>query len=473
MGEGSPAYRHLWGVSGMALSQVPDLDEAVAIAELEIVDSGDIPLFRAESVAAALADRAGSVIVASLAFTAMQAERHIDPEYVARASRGATPATVAIDLAGGDGAPDTLIFAYAPASETDGWRLPPEIREAAKRHPGGVVILTSRAARGGQPLEDACRAYGLNGLQTRVVMETIRTGSVKTAAAAAGVSYYTAREAMAAALKRARTPRLPALVSALTSLAFGVLPQADASAVLEDLWGLSPRQAEIAALIAGGASRPAAAAALGVGEAVVRKELERIHLVLQVSSSAELARKVVEANALRWLTEATGGDLGFVEAGLEPLRFVHRPDGRRIAVSDYGPASGQPILVAHSTTTCRIIARSLLRSLHAAGYRPIAIDRPGYGLSDEVEGAVAGAHDPFATAAEDAVRVLDHLKIRRLDVVARGAAQYVVALERAAPGRLGRVVLVNPDPPMRESGAVAGATGRLKEAFLRNPLWCS
>jgi hypothetical protein len=177
-----------------------------------------------------------------------------------------------------------------------------------------------------------------------------------------------------------------------------VLPQEDDAEMLADLWGLTPRQAAIAGLVAAGASRGGAAAALGVGEAVVRKELERVHLVLQVSTGAGLARKVVEANAFRWLTRATGGDIGFADPHLEPLQFVHRPGGGRIAVSDYGPASGRPVLVVHSSMTSRIVGRSLLRALQAAGYRPISIDRPGFGLTDEVPGLQPGAHDPYVTA---------------------------------------------------------------------------
>jgi hypothetical protein len=253
-------------------------------------------------------------------------------------------------------------------------------------------------------------------------------------------------------MKRVRVSKLPALVTRLTSLAFGVMPEADAAAVLEDLWGLTPRQAALAALVASGASRSSAASALSIGAAVARKELERVHIILQVSTGAGLARKVAEANALRWLTAATGGDAGFVEAGAEPLQFVHRADGSRIAVSDYGPASGAPVLVAHSNLTSRFVGRSLLRALQAAGYRPIAIDRPGFGLTDEVAGAAAGGHDPFVAEAADTLLVLDQLKIRQLDLVARGAAQFVLALERAAPGRLRRVVLVNPAPHAAASG---------------------
>lgn len=457
------------GLGGQILGEddgAGSLGDALAIAGLEPLHGADIPLFNAGAVAAGLLDRDGAVVCASPAFAALGDGPFLDADALARAVHGAAPAACAIDTTTGGAGADVAMLVYARADRALGWRLPPEVRAAAVARPDHVVALTSGAAHVARPLEEACRAYGLTGLQARVVMEVIRAGHARLAAEAAGVSYHTAREALAEAMRRVRVQRLPALVTSLTSLAFGVLPQADAAAVLEDLWGLTPRQAAVAALIAEGASRASAAVALGVTEAVVRKELERIHLVLQVSTGAELARKVVEANALRWLTEATGGDLGFVESGLEPLRFIHGADGRRIAVSDYGPASGAPLVVLHSNLTTRIIARGLLRALQRAGYRPIAIDRPGFGLTDDSYGA---AVDPFAAAAADMLQVLDHLKLARVDVAARGAAQVVLALHVAAPERLGRVVLVNPAPHTAESGERAGFVGALKAAYLRNP----
>lgn len=451
----------------MEPDETSGLMEALASAEFEVLDGGVAPMFNADSIAAALLDRRGGVVCASPPFLAMAGERRLDPTLMARLAQAVRPG-VEIAALDDDGA-ESAVFACARASQAGSWRLPSEVRAAAAEHPDHVVVLTSQAARAAKPLEDACRAYGLSGLQTRVALETIRTGAAKAAAQSLGVSYHTAREALAEAMKRVRAPRLPALVQRLTSLAFGVLPEDDGSDVLGDLWGLSPRQAAIAGLVADGMSRAEAARALGLSEAVVKKELDQVHLVLQVNTGAALARRVVEARALRWLTEATAGDIGFVETGAEPLQFVHRPDGGRIAVSDYGPISGKPILVVHSSMTTRIVPRALLRALQARGYRPVSIDRPGFGLTDEIPGARAGAHDPYATAAQDALRVLDHLKIRGPDLVARGGAQFVLALERAAPGRLRRVVLINPTPHTEKTDRNVGALGVLKEAFRRNP----
>jgi pimeloyl-ACP methyl ester carboxylesterase len=209
---------------------------------------------------------------------------------------------------------------------------------------------------------------------------------------------------------------------------------------------------------------------MALSEAVVKKELDQVYQVLQVTSAAALARRLVEANALHWLTRATRGDVGYVDAGAEPLQFAHRADGSRIAVSDYGPASGRPVLVLHSALTTRPVSRGLIRELHRAGYRPISIDRPGFGMSDELRASDAGHYDPHAAAAVDTVTVLDKLKVRRADVVARGAARSVLALHALAPERLGRVVLVNPGLHAVEDKRNSGLFGLLKQAYRRNPV---
>ncbi|WP_430419839.1 alpha/beta fold hydrolase [Phenylobacterium sp.] len=441
---------------------------AVAAATPERGLGGDIPLFDPAAIAGAAYAADGSLVCETPGFKALDGAAGADQDCVDRVLAGAAPVT-APGLVATDGRSEsTALFVYAPAHATAGWRLPPDLAEAATSHPTGVVVLVGAIPTSG-PLAAACAAFGLTGLQTRVVVETILRGGVRAAAVAAGVSYHTAREAIAEAERRCHASRLPALVSTLVSASFGLLPRDEPSEVLQDLWGLSPRQAALAALVAEGASRADAARALGIGEAVARKELERVHLILDAPTGVVLGRKVSEARALRWLTAATGGDLGFVDPVMEPLRFVLGADGRRIAVSDYGPASGRAVLVAHSTTSCRHVARRLLRALQAAGYRPIAIDRPGFGLTDELAGARPGDHDPFALAADDALRVFDALRISRLDVVARGAAQYITAIERRAPGRLRRVVLVNPDPPVGESGSGLGSSSITKAMFHRNP----
>lgn len=422
------------------------------------------PLLNEGAIAAAVLGRDGEVLAATRAFTDAGHARLIDAESVSKALAGG-PLTLV------SASPDevaTGLVAYAPAVAAAAWRLPREIAQAARGEGAKVVVVTTMLG-GFEPLQAAAQAYGLSGLQTRIALATIRTGSIKDAAEDLGLSYQTAREGLSDAMKRVGARRLPGLVTRLTTLAFGVLPGSPGAAdVLADTWGMTERQIAIAGLVAAGLSRDEAASRLRLSPAVVKKELDCVYSLLQVASAAGLARKLAEARAFAWLTRATGGDVGFLDDAAEPLRFALRSDNSQVAYSDYGPPGGRPVLVIHSSMSTRIVSRKLLRALHAAGYRPIAIDRPGFGLTDPMGDARAAAQ-PFRAATADVALVLDALKIRKADVVARGAAQFVVELSLAMAKRLGRVVLVNPGPPYGLSGRGKGPVGQMKVAFLRNP----
>ena len=57
-------------------------------------------------------------------------------------------------------------------------------------------------------------------------------------------------------------------------------------------------------------------------------------------------------------------------------------DGRRLGYAIYGDPQGRPILYFHGIPTSRMEARFFEPAALRAGCRLIAIDRPGYGLSD-------------------------------------------------------------------------------------------
>ena len=427
------------------------------------------PLLSPESLAAALVDGSGKLVAASQVFTAERAEAHIDPTIVSQVLRTGRTCVASVAVESDDGQVDPAIFAYGAAQLASSWILPREIRERPELAGGHVVVLATITSLRATPLKAACETFGLTGLQTRVAMATIRCGTIKQAARQLGISYDTAREALSDAMRRAGVDRLPALVANLASLAFGILPQGAGGALLQDIWGLSPRQAALAGLIAEGLPRDAAAQRLGMSRAAAKKELERIYGGLGVSSAAALARTVVEAQALSCTTAATRGCVALAHDHAEPLRMMPRTDGTRIAWSDYGPASGKPVVVVHSSMTSRPVSRRLVTALQAQGCRPIAIDRPGFGMSDALAGMEPRRHDPFAAAVPDVLSVCRKLRISSLDIVARGGAQHVLALADAAPDLIDRVVLVNPDPHTEEDGRRSGPLGAIKEAYFRNP----
>lgn len=428
---------------------------------------GALALLDGETVAAALVAADGRWLAgAAPAAVGWDADTEEGRRMLADCANAKAP--LVRTLANADGA--VGLVAAAPARQTMAWRLPTAVADALLQHPGAFVIVSSRGSVGGRPLADACVAYGFTGLETRVVMATVRAGTIRAAAEQLGITAQTARAAVSSAMRRVGVERLPAMVARLAALCFGMVPDAaDRDRLLADVWGISDRQAAIGALVADGLSRGEAASALGLSEAVVKKEMDRLYQTLGVGSAATLAQAMVAARAMQWLMQATAGGAGHFEERREPLRLLRRADGSQVAWSDYGPASGRPVLVVHSSLSTRFVSRRLLKALHGRGFRPIAIDRPGFGLTDPIPGLEAGAHDPFTAAVDDVLRVMDAMRVRRLDVVARGGAHHVLALARAAPARVGRVVLVNPDPHARSDGRRVGTFGAFKEAYIRRP----
>jgi pimeloyl-ACP methyl ester carboxylesterase/DNA-binding CsgD family transcriptional regulator len=426
------------------------------------------PLLSPQSLAGAIVEPGGRVVASSNVFEAERAEDYIDPAIVEQVVRtGASQVSaVAIEINGGS---KPAMFAYGAAQQAACWMLPPGIANRPELGGGHVVVLATITSTQATPLKAACVTFGLTGLQTRVAMATIRSGSIKSAAEGLGISYNTARQTMSETMQRIGVDRLPALVTNLASLAFGVLHGEKAAGLLADVWGLSTRQAALASLIAEGVSRESAAQRVGVSGATAKKELDRVYATLGVTSAAAMARVVVEARVLACTTAATRGQIAVARDPSEPLQMMPRVDGTRIAWSDYGPASGRPVLVVHSSMTSRPVSRALIAALQARGRRPIAIDRPGFGMSDPRPGLEAGRHDPFEAAVDDVLAVCRKLKIESLDVIARGGAQHVLALADAAPDLIGRVVLVNPDPHTEEKGRRWGPMGAIKEAYFRNP----
>ena len=444
--------------------------ETIKAAGFNIGEEVPFAILNPDAIAAAVVDIDGNLHAETSNFFALNIRHLIDDDIVLKVAAGAEPVIETCEADGLDGAKETILLAYASTRIAKHWRLPISMKNACNSSQTNVVVLTTVMLPKQGPIEFACRAYGLTGLQTKVLVETLMTGSIRQAAIRLGIAYQTAREAVSYARSRIGESRLPALIHRVASLAFGILPDDDWAAALIDLWGLSARQAALATLVAQGISRSDAASRLKIGEAIAMKELGQVFELLQVSSVAGLARKIAETRALRVVIEATNGDVGYLDPTAEPLLFVRRPDGTRVAVSDYGPPTGRPVLVVHSTMMSRIVGRRLLRALHDAGFRPISIDRPGFGLTDEVPGMKAGAHNPYATAVDDTLLVLNKLKIKTIDVVARGVAQFVIALQAAAPlGMIKGVVVINPALNNQGNSRKSGPYGVFKEAYRRNP----
>lgn len=371
-----------------------------------------------------------------------------------------------ISIRHGEGS--ALYGLWASSEEALAWNLAPAVRDAIAAHRKGRIAVIAGGASGDGPIASAALAYGLTDLERRVVSAVIRSGSGRRATDELGIAYSTVRETLSRASRKMGAANLPAMVHRIVAAAFGIFPdEGDTPTLLADILPLTERQAAVAAMVAAGLTREQAAAGLGLSIAVVKKELEAIYATLGVESSAELARLVAEARALRLVARATDAAPGFLDPAFEPTRLHTRPAGGGVvAWSDHGPRSGKPVLLVHSNWSCRPAPRPLLRLLQGTGFRPITIDRPGFGQSALGRSTRA---DPFSQAIEDTLAIFDSQGFGRVPVVARCGAQFVLSLKAAAPDRVGPVLLVSPSPQTGDDGLRRGIVGVIKESFYRSP----
>jgi haloalkane dehalogenase len=143
-------------------------------------------------------------------------------------------------------------------------------------------------------------------------------------------------------------------------------------------------------------------------------------------------------------------------------RWLELPGGRLHYVDE---GQGAPLLFVHGTPTWSFEWRHLIRALRD-GYRCVAVDHLGFGLSDRPRDA---AYGPEAHA--DRLRAfVERLGLEQLTLVAHDfGGPIALPLAQEAPTRVARLVMINSwmwsftdDRLMRRRGRlVAGRMGRL------------
>jgi pimeloyl-ACP methyl ester carboxylesterase len=128
---------------------------------------------------------------------------------------------------------------------------------------------------------------------------------------------------------------------------------------------------------------------------------------------------------------------------LTERRQITLPDGRTLGFAFYGASQGKPIFYFHGFPSSRIEARFAHDLGLAHGARIIAVDRPGYGLSDFLPGRT------MPDWPRDVLQLADALKIDRFCVMAvSGGGPYALACAHAIPDRITAVGIVCGMGPM-------------------------
>jgi DNA-binding CsgD family transcriptional regulator/pimeloyl-ACP methyl ester carboxylesterase len=363
---------------------------------------------------------------------------------------------------------DGGVIAACAAIETHALRWP--LSEASRGQlelPGRRVALLGFApSRVSDLAVRAAQAFGFTPLEARLAEALLDASNLNEASERIGVGRETAREALKKAMRKVGAKRSPDLVRRMMDLMSGMnAPAGDVETVLRALFGATPAEAKAAARFAEGLTAKEVAAALGVKEATVRGQLKAVFAKTGVNKAKDLVRLTVEAGALTALTQAS-------ETVVEPVdpegrvRLITVEAGRRVAFTDYGPKGGRPVTVFHGYSTGRILPLEFVARLHRAGYRPIAVQRPGFGLTD----TAAAPELQLATAASDLAAVLTALKLRKTDVIIRDGSTAAGLAFAALHGDLvGHGMLVNPRPPASVERNHRSLIGSVSRTMLKHP----
>ena len=113
------------------------------------------------------------------------------------------------------------------------------------------------------------------------------------------------------------------------------------------------------------------------------------------------------------------------------------PTPRQLAADLVGHPAAPAVLLVHGTPDSRLARHPDPAATVAAGVRLVAVDRPGFGHS-----TVDPDGDPTSFAT-DAVRLLDHLALDKVDVLAWSAgASWALALGAVAPERVRSITIL-------------------------------
>lgn len=129
----------------------------------------------------------------------------------------------------------------------------------------------------------------------------------------------------------------------------------------------------------------------------------------------------------------------FAEPDKDAIRTLVLNNGRKLAWSEFGHKHGYPCLYMHRQGGCRLEALLLHEAAKSAGFRLIAVDRPGLGGSD-----FFSFEDPD-TLASDYIELIDQLELPHVAVFSwGGGSRFALAMAARFPSRVSFVNLVSP-----------------------------
>jgi pimeloyl-ACP methyl ester carboxylesterase len=128
-------------------------------------------------------------------------------------------------------------------------------------------------------------------------------------------------------------------------------------------------------------------------------------------------------------------------------------NGRRLGFAEYGPPDGEPMFYFHGWPSSRLEVKLAEGIFYEAGARIVAIDRPGYGLSEFL------ANRKLTDWPGDVSELADHLGMDKFGIIGTsGGGPYAAVCSRFLSHRLTRVLLICPLSPLTGEGTTNGMT---------------
>ncbi len=128
---------------------------------------------------------------------------------------------------------------------------------------------------------------------------------------------------------------------------------------------------------------------------------------------------------------------------LKDTNILRLPDGRQLCYAEYGDPEGVPVMLIHGSPGYRLYWKHFPEFPFLSGVRLIAIDRPGYGMSDFKPGIT------FTDLPDDVIALADSLKIDRFSIVGvSGGGPYTLACAWKIPERLNNVAVISTICPL-------------------------
>jgi len=434
---------------------------AMAIAEGAALDPSVMTAasVRPDSLGIAVFDGAGHLASANALFERCLPGSNAELEAI-RARAEAQGRAIGL-VAGSDGT--ICVLGVARRLGLDWPILAPHLTDAGEQAVAMVVLSPSRSQAA---FERTAAAAGLSPLERKLTRSLIAHETLGEAAADLGIKRETAKAAIASATRRVGVTSAAELVGLLVDLscAQAAPPPDDETGTAQRLLGLTQAEARVAVALVQHRSIRQVAQALNLSPDTVKTHQRAVFAKAGVHRNRSFRRLLKEALALDAMA-SLAQVLPDTTRLSERLKFIFRPDGRRLALVDYGPRRAEPLFVGHGDSTGRLLPEVFVAHLQAAGFRPVVLQRPGFGLSSR---APDGAF--LATAADDMAAVLDSMKAGVASFLMRDGG-VATGLEFALrhPARVNRAVLQNPRQPKGAAPAAGGPFAAMRRFILAYP----